>query len=98
LGQIESSQLSALLGVAPHAKDSAKTCFPRHVRGGRGQVRTVLYMAAVCASRWTPILAAFYQRLRSHGKPATVALVAVMRKMVCLLNHLIQNPNFVLVR
>ena len=98
LGQIESAQLSALLGVAPHAKDSAKTCFPRHVRGGRGQVRTVLYMAAVCASRWNPILAAFYQRLRSHGKPATVALVAVMRKMVCLLNHLIQNPNFVLVR
>ncbi|MCX6952717.1 MAG: IS110 family transposase [Verrucomicrobia bacterium] len=98
LGQIDSPQLSALIGVAPHPKDSALTCSPRHVRGGRGQVRAVLYMAAVCASRWNPILAAFYQRLRSHGKPATVALVAVMRKLACLLNRLIQDPNFVLVR
>jgi transposase len=98
LGQLDSAKLSSLLGVAPHPKDSANTRSPRHVRGGRGQVRSVLYMAAVCASRWNPILAAFYQRLRSRGKPATVALVAVMRKLVCLLNHLIQNPNFVLVR
>jgi transposase len=94
LGEIESSQLSALIGVAPYSKDSGKTCAPRHVRGGRAQVRHVLYMAAVCASRSNPILAAFYQRLKANGKPAKVCLVAVMRKLVCLMNRLIQDPNF----
>jgi transposase len=97
LGTIESAQLSALIGVAPHPKDSGKHGAPRHIRGGRAQVRHVLYMAAVCASRYNPILAAFYQRLRANGKPATVCLVAVMRKLVCLMNRLIQNPNFALV-
>jgi transposase len=96
LGKIESPQLSALIGVAPHPRDSGKTRAPRHVRGGRSQVRHVLYMAAVSASRSNPILAAFYQRLRGNGKPAMVCLVAVMRKMVCLMNRLIQDPNFAL--
>jgi transposase len=96
LGKIESAQLSALIGVAPHPKDSGKTRSPRHARGGRAQVRHVLYMAAVCASRFNPILAAFYQRLKANGKPPMVCLVAVMRKMLCLMNRLIQSPNFVL--
>jgi transposase len=96
LGQIESPQLASLIGVAPHPKDSALTVAPRHIRGGRGQVRTVLYMAAVCSIRFNPILAAFYRRLRANGKPATVCLVAVMRKLVCLLNRLIQSPSFAL--
>lgn len=96
LGQIESAQLSALLGVAPFAADSGRTCAPRHVRGGRATVRHVLYMAAVSASRHNPILAEFYQRLRANGKPAKVCLVAVMRKMACLMNKLLQDPGFVL--
>lgn len=98
LGRIESAQLSALIGVAPHPKDSGKTRAPRHVRGGRSQVRRVLYMAAVCASHTNPILTAFYQRLIAHGKPPMVCIVAVMRKMVCLMNRLIQDPNFTLAR
>lgn len=96
LGQLESGQLSALVGVAPFPDDSGKTRAPRHVRGGRTQVRHVLYMAAISASRSNPILAEFYQRLRAKGKPAKVCLVAVMRKMVCLMNKLIQDPEFVL--
>ena len=96
LGKIEDAQLSALVGVAPFPKDSGKTQAPRHVRGGRSQVRHVLYMAAVSAARSNPILAAFYQRLRANGKPAKVCLVAVMRKMLCLMNRLIQDPDFVL--
>jgi transposase len=96
LGSIESAQLSALIGVAPHPRDSGATRFPRHVRGGRAQVRHVLYMAAVCAARANPILAAFYQRLRANGKPAKVCFVAVMRKLVCLMNRLIQDPHFAL--
>lgn len=96
LGKIDSAQLSALIGVAPHPKDSAKNHAPRHIRGGRSQVRHVLYMAAVSASRSNPILSAFYHRLKANGKPPMVCLVAVMRKMVCLMNHLIQDPNFAL--
>lgn len=96
LGQIESAELSSLLGVAPFAGDSGKSHPPRHVRGGRAQVRHVLYMAAVSASRSNPILAAFYQRLRNNGKPAKVCLVAVMRKMACLMNKMLQDPDFVL--
>jgi transposase len=69
---------------------------PRHVRGGRAQIRHVLYMAAVSAARFNPILAAFYQRLLANGKPAKVCLIAVMRKMVCLMNRLIKDPDFVL--
>lgn len=97
LGQVEDAQLSALVGVAPHPKDSALTAGPRHIRGGRIQVRNVLYMAAVCASRHNPILAGFYRRLHANGKPARVCLVAVMRKLLCLLNRLVQDPSFVLV-
>ena len=97
LGQIESSQLSALIGVAPHPDDSGTRRGPRHVRGGRAQVRHVLYMAAVCAARTNPILTAFYRRLRANGKPAKVCLVAVMRKLVHLMNKLILKPDFALV-
>lgn len=96
LGKIEAAQLSALIGVAPYPRDSGTMYAPRHVRGGRSQVRHVLYMAAVSASRSNPILAAFYQRLLANGKPAKVCLVAVMRKMVCLMNRLVQDPDFVL--
>jgi transposase len=97
LGAIENNQLSALIGVAPYPNDSGGKFSPRHIRGGRYQVRNVLYMAAVCAIRCNPILRAFYQRLRAKGKVAHVCLVAVMRKMICLLNRLIQDPNFALV-
>jgi transposase len=96
LGKIESSQLSALIGVAPHPRDSGKSHAPRHIHAGRGQVRHVLYMAAVCAARCNPILSAFYQRLKANGKPPKVCLVAVMRKLVCLMNRLILDPNFTL--
>lgn len=98
LGQIESPQLSALLGVAPFAHDSGPSSRARHVRGGRGVVRHVLYMAAVAATRCNPVLSAFYHRLRETGKPAKVCLVAVMRRMLGVLNRLMADPHFVLVR
>lgn len=98
LGEIESPQLSALVGVAPFAQESGRSHRARHVRGGRGVVRHVLYMAAVCATRHNPVLAAFYARLVAAGKPKPVALVAVMRKMLHTLNRLLADPNFVLVR
>lgn len=98
LGQIDSAQLSALIGVAPFARDSGQTFRPRHVRGGRAVVRHVLYMAALAATRFNPILAAFYARLLAAGKPKMVCLVAVMRRMLGVLNRLLADPQFVLVR
>ena len=98
LGQIESAQLSALLGVAPFARDSGTHSRPRHVRGGRAVVRHVLYMAAVAATRFNPVLSVFYKRLVAAGKPKMVCLVAVMRKMLGVLNRLIAEPQFALVR
>jgi transposase len=98
LGEIQAPQLAALIGVAPFARDSGRSHRTRHVRGGRGVVRHVLYMAAVAAIRHNPVLAAFYARLVAAGKPKLVALIAVMRKMLHVLNRLLADPNFVLVR
>ena len=97
LGKVDSAVISALIGVAPYPKDSGKYSGSRHIRGGRSQVRSVLYMAAVTASQHNPILAKLYQRLTQHGKPHKVCITAIMRKLACLMNLLIQNPTFVLV-
>ena len=97
LGTVPDNTISALVGVAPYARDSGKTNRPRHVRGGRAAVRHVLYMAALTAARCNPILREFYARLRAKGKPAQVCLVAVMRKMLTVLNRLIADPHFCLV-
>ena len=98
LGEIEGPQLSALVGVAPFARDSGRSHRARHVRGGRGVVRHVLYMAAVAATQHNPVLRTFYARLVAAGKPKLVALIAVMRKMLHVLNRLLADPHFVLVR
>ncbi len=96
LGDLTDKESAALVGVAPYNKDSGKHSGYRSIRGGRCQVRNVLYMAAVAASRFNPILKTFYHRLIANGKKPKVALVAVMRKLIILLNKLIKNPNFVL--
>jgi transposase len=96
LGQVAEGTASALVGVAPYAKDSGNTPRPRHVQGGRGVVRHVLYMAALAAIRYNRILGEFYRRLRAAGKPAMVCVVAVMRKMITVLNRLLADPNFAL--
>ncbi len=96
LGSLSNRQMSALVGLAPYARDSGQLHGKRFIGGGRAAPRRALYMAALSASRFNPILAAFYARLRAKGKPAKVALTAVMRKLLCLANLLIKNPNFVL--
>jgi transposase len=94
LGTLSRNQTGALAGVAPYNCDSGAHHGRRMIRGGRVKVRRVLYMAAVVAARFNPILRAFYQRLVAAGKPKKVALTAVMRKLVVLLNHLLKKPNF----
>jgi transposase len=98
LGTIGSPQLAALVGVAPFARDSGRIQRARMVRGGRTNVRHVLYMAAVAATQHNPVLGAHYRRLVELGKPKMVAIVAVMRKMLHVLNRLIADPQFSLVR
>lgn len=91
LGTLNRRQSAALAGVAPHPRESGQWQGRRCIGGGRSAVRGALYMAALVASRSNPILKTFYQRLRTAGKPAKVALVALMRKLVVLMNHLLKN-------
>jgi len=95
LGKVGDKTLACLVGVAPHPKQSGNFKGKASIRGGRANVRHVLYMAAVSAARCNPVLSAFYRRLRTQsGKTAKVALVAVMRKMLSVLNKMIAQPNF----
>lgn len=94
LGQIEDAQATALAGLAPYNRDSGQRSGVRFIRGGRVAVRSALYMAALSAIRHDPILTQFYQRLRAAGKAKMVALTAVMRKLLVLLNRLLRNPHF----
>ena len=64
----------------------------RHIRGGRAPARKALYMAALCATLHNPLLKAYYQHLKAKGKPAKVALTAVMRKLLLPLNSLLKTP------
>jgi transposase len=91
LGTLSRQQIAALVGVAPMAAESGQWRGRRRIRGGRARVRHVLYMAAVTASRCHPVLAPYYQQLRARGKPAKVALVACMRRLVVLLNSLLKT-------
>jgi transposase len=96
LGSLRDAEASALAGVAPFNRDSGQYRGQRHIHGGRAAVRKVLYMAALAATLHNPILKAFYQRLRANNKPAKLALTAVMRKLVILMNRLLKNPHFCL--
>jgi transposase len=96
LGTLTRNEAGALAGVAPYNRDSGMHRGRRTIRGGRIKVRRVLYMAATVAARFNPILKAFYQRLVTAGKPKKVALTAVMRKLVVLLNQLLKKPEFTL--
>jgi len=87
LGQLNRRQAAALAGLAPFNHDSGSIRGKRAIFGGRRAVRTGLYMAALSAARFNPILSRFYQRLRAKGKPHKLALTAVMRKLLLALNH-----------
>lgn len=93
LGQLTRRQISALVGVAPFTRESGKWRGRRSIWGGRRTVRATLYMAALVASRSNPPLAAFYRRLIAVGKPAKVALVAVMRKLLTILNAMMKHQT-----
>jgi len=91
LGTLTGKQIAALVGVAPLNRDSGTWRGKRTVWGGRAQVRAVLYMAALVAARFNPVIRAFYQRLCAAGKAKKVALPACMRKLLIILNAMMKH-------
>jgi transposase len=96
LGSLSDTQAAALAGVAPFNHDSGQFRGQRHIFGGRSELRSVLYMAALVASRHNPILRPLYLRLLDRGKAKKLALTALMRKLIILANQLLKYPDFTL--
>jgi transposase len=86
LGQITRQQIASLVGVAPWNRDSGRMRGRRQTWGGRGTVRSALYMGTLVATRFNGVIREFYQRLLAAGKPRKVALIACMRKLLTILN------------
>jgi len=93
LGQLSGRKISALVGVAPFNRDSGTLRGRRCVWGGRGELRAVLYMATLAATRCNPVIRTFYQRLRAEGKPHKVAMTACMRKLLVILNAMVRDQT-----
>lgn len=93
LGQVSREEISALVGVAPQTKDSGKKQGHRSIRRGRFMVRKALYMSALVGIRHNPRMKSFYEHLLNKGKLKKVALVAVMRKMIMILNSMVKNNS-----
>lgn len=91
LGRLNRRQIAALVGLAPIARDSGAFRGKRMTGGGRKQIRSRLFMPTLVAVRHNPILKAYYTGLLSRGKCKMVALVAVMRKLICILNAMVKN-------
>ena len=93
LGTLDRRQIAALVGVAPFNRDSGKMRGRRSVWGGRARVRAALYMGALVASRFNPVIRDFYQRLLAAGKPKKLALTACMRKLLVILNSMLKHRS-----
>lgn len=93
LGKLDRKKIAALVGVAPFNDDSGHRRGKRRVKGGRGSVRNVLYMAALSTSRFNPILRPFYERMLQRGKEKKVALTACMRKLLTFLNAILRDQK-----
>ena len=94
LGTLDNKRIAALAGVAPFNRDSGGYSGQKRVWGGRGRVRSSLYMAALVASCHNPVIKEFYGRLREEGKPTKVALTACMRKLLTILNSMLRNGEY----
>lgn len=91
LGRLDRKAIAALVGVAPLNRDSGMFRGKRMIHGGRAPVRTALYMGTLVATRYNPVIRAFYQRLLAAGKPKKVALTACMRKLLIILNAMVRH-------
>lgn len=91
LGQRTGKTIAALAGLAPFNNDSGAFRGQRHIKGGRRRVRQALYMAALAAIRSAPALAAHYRRVRDRSGHAKVAVIAVARKLIVILNAMVKS-------
>jgi transposase len=91
LGQLNHKEIAALVGIAPYNKESGKQRGLQRIRGGRSQIRTVMFMAMMSTVQCNPKFKPFYEKLKAAGKRPKVALVACMRKMIVILNSMIRN-------
>lgn len=91
LGRLTHKQITALVGIAPYAKDSGQMRGKRVICGGRSRVRSTLYMCALVAIRHNPVLKRFYEKLRLAGKPPKLAITACMRKLLIILNAIVKH-------
>jgi len=101
LGRLGRREIAALVGVAPHARESGQFKGRRMIWGGRAHVRTMLYMASLSAVRHNPLLRHHYRTLLERGKAKKLALVACMRKLLVILNAMLRdqrpwNPDYLL--
>lgn len=93
LGQLDRKQVAALVGVAPMNKDSGKKRGYRKTKGGRPDVRNVLYMSTLNGIQHNPIIQAQYEQLVKRGKEKKVAITACMRKMLVILNAMMRDQQ-----
>ncbi len=93
LGTLNRQKIAALAGLAPYNRDSGKKRGKRRIFGGRQSVRRVMYMAALSAMRYNPVIKKFYERLIENGKPFKVAITACMRKMITILNVMVKKQT-----
>lgn len=93
LGRCSRQQMAALVGVAPINRDSGCYRGTRSTWGGRATVRTAIYMATLSATRHNPVIKAHYEKLIANGKRKKVALVACMRKLICILNAILRDQE-----
>lgn len=91
LGSLDRKQIASLTGLAPFAKDSGRFSGHRRIRAGRARPRTALYLAALNGARFNPVLRAMYDRLIKKGKPPKVALIAIARKLLTILNAMVRD-------
>jgi transposase len=91
LGRLDRRRIAALTGLAPIPHDSGKRLGRRAIGGGRSVVRTMLYIAALHASRRCPVFAAYRSRLAATGKPVKVAITATARKLLTVLNAMLST-------
>ena len=93
LGTLDRRQVAALVGVAPFNRDSGTLRGKRTVWGGRARLRAVLYMGALVASQYNPVIRDYYRRLLAAGKPKKLALTACMRKLLVILNSMLKHRS-----
>lgn len=93
LGTLDRKKIASLAGLAPYTRQSGAWKGKSMISGGRKTVRTALFMAAMVAARFNPLLKAFRDRLVAAGKPKLLAIVAVARKLLTILSAILRDKT-----